>query len=132
VYTIRHSDELQRVHEHGGRETFTERKRWVRAKSLLEAAKRSGEELAVVFAPAQGTRYLFAWALLEEVVLEDKQTKYKFSNMTLFSKRHRKTSLRKASNAQPLAETFIRPYAICHTPAFLQAQPSPEKGSQHS
>jgi len=121
VYTIKHSDNLRRSDERGGRDTYTENKRWVRTRNLLDVAKRSGETLPVVFAPAEGTRTLFAWAILEEVVVGEKTTRYTFSNLRPFSKRYRKSRLKKASDGESLAQDFIRPYAICVTPSFLKS-----------
>ncbi len=54
IYTIKHSDDLRAALAAGGRGTYTERKKWVRAKQLLEEAKHTGKSLPVVFAPAEG------------------------------------------------------------------------------
>ena len=131
VYTIKHSDDLRATLANGGRGTYTERKKWVRAKQLLEEAKRTGKRLPVIFAPAEGTFQLFAWALLDEVV-PDETSSYTFSELRLFDGQHHKSTLRKASDGEPLDEQFIRPYAICQTPDYLVEQPAGSGGSQSS
>jgi hypothetical protein len=123
IYTIKHSDDLRATLANGGRGTYTENKKWVKAKQLLEKAKRAGKRLPVIFAPAEGTRHLFAWAVLDEVV-PDETSRYTFSGLQLFDPQPYKTTLRKASNGEPLDEQFIRPYAICQTPDYLVEQPA--------
>lgn len=54
IYTIRHSDDLREARKKGGK--YTERKRWVQGKLLLEAAQREGKRLPIVFAPAVSNR----------------------------------------------------------------------------
>lgn len=118
VYTIKHSDDLRASLASGGRANYTERRKWVRAKALLEEAKRAGRCLPIVFAPAEQTSHLFAWALLDEIVL-GKTTHYSFTRLRRLRPRPQKSTLRKASDGKPLADWFIRPYAICRTPAYL-------------
>ena|ERR1017187_6870898 len=123
VYTIRHSQDLSTASQAvGGRGGYPEKKVWRTAARLLQDARRSGERLPVLFSPAEGTRYLYAWALLEEIEVRsaDKTTNYSFTDLKLFgAKQRRKSALRKKSNREPLDENFIRPYAICYTPRFV-------------
>lgn len=118
IYTIKHSNDLRATITKGGRDTYTERKNWARAKQLLDSAKRAGQRLPILFAPAEETFHLFAWALLDEVV-PGETTTYSFSELRLFTEQLLKTTLLKARDGEPLAEWFIRPYAICHTPSYL-------------
>jgi hypothetical protein len=118
VYTIKHSDDLRATLGAGGSDTYREGKVWARAKRLLGEATRAGKRLPVIFAPAEATRYLFAWALLDEVV-PDTESAYTFSGLQLFEPRPQTTTLKKASNGKPLDRLFIRPYAICRTPDYL-------------
>ena len=94
-------------------------------------AKRAGKRLPLIFAPAEGTFHLFAWALLEEVV-PDKTSSYTFSELRLFDPQPHKSTLKKAKGGEPLDEWFIRPYAICQTPDYLGEQPTGSGGSQSS
>jgi hypothetical protein len=121
VYTIKHSDDLRATLAKGRRDTYTERKKWVRARELLDEAKRAGKRLPVIFAPAEGTFHLFAWALLDEII-PDKTSSYTFSELRLLDPQPHKSTLKKASDGEPLAEWFIRPYAICRTPDYLMEQ----------
>jgi hypothetical protein len=121
VYTIKHSDDLRATLAKGGCDTYTERKSWTRAKQLLDSAKRSGQRLPIIFAPAEETFHLFAWALLNDVV-PGSTTDYSFSELRLFAVQPLKTTLVKARDGEPLAEKFIRPYAICKTPPYLAEQ----------
>jgi hypothetical protein len=118
IYTIKHSDDLRASLAKGGRDTYSERKKWVRGKQLLDEAKKLGKRLAIVFAPAEGTFQLFAWALLEEVV-PGETTTFTFSGLRLFDQPPEKETLRKARDGKPLPRWFIRPYAICQTPPYL-------------
>src|SRR6266404_6196161 len=118
IYTIKHSDDLRAALAASGRGTFSERKKWVRAKRLLEQAKRAGKHLPLIFAPAEGTFHLFGWAVLDEVVADDTST-YTFSELRLFDPQPQKSTLKKASDGEPLGKWFIRPYAICQTPDYL-------------
>jgi hypothetical protein len=61
---------------------------------------------------------LFGWAVLDKIIIEDSQTAYSFSDLQPL-KGHRKTSLEKRDGS-PLSPGFIRPYAICRTPAYLE------------
>jgi hypothetical protein len=131
IYTIKHSDDLRASVANGGCGTYTERKKWVRAKQLLEEAKHAGKRLPVIFAPAEATRHLFAWAVLEAVV-PDKDSAYTFSGLRLFEPQPLKTTLKKSSDGEPLDPLFIRPYAICCTPDYLHKQPVGSRGSQDS
>jgi hypothetical protein len=126
IYTIKHSEHLRASLDKGGRDSYTERKKWVRAKKLLESAKRAGQRLPIIFAPAEATGHLFAWALLDEVV-PAKATTYSFSELRMFTKQPLKTSLRKDRDGEPLAEGFIRPYAICRTPHYLAKSSRPRE-----
>lgn len=124
IYTIRHSDELQASLAKGGTDTYSERKKWVRAKQLVEEARKSGKRLPVIFAPAEGTLHLFAWALLDEV-FPGETTRYTFSRLRLLEPQLRKSTLRKASDGKPLDDGFIRPYAVCITPPYLEDELGP-------
>jgi hypothetical protein len=118
IYTIKHSKHLDATLAKDGRDTYTERKNWARAKQLLDSAKRSGQRLPIIFAPAEETRHLYAWALLDEV-MPGETTTYTFSELRRFPEKRLKTTLVKARDGEPLAEKFIRPYAICNTPCYL-------------
>jgi hypothetical protein len=118
IYTIKHSNELRASYARGGRDTYTEKKQWTTAGRLLADAKRADQRLPVVFAPAEGTSHLFAWGLLDSIRTINDSTEYAFSDLRVFNHRPAKSTLRKR-DGEPLGEGFIRPYAICVTPAYL-------------
>ena len=118
VYTIKHSDDLRKTIGKSGKGKFQEQKTWVRAKELLDEARRIRRSLPIVFAPAEGTAKLFGWAILTNIEFGEGTT-YHFGDLVKFKAFFVKTSLRKASNGVHLSEGFIRPYAICETPDFL-------------
>jgi hypothetical protein len=118
IDTIKHSDDLRAALTAGGRGTYTERKKWVRGKQLLDEAKRAGKRLPIIFAPAEGTSDLFAWALLDEVI-PGETSSYTFSELRLFNPQPPNSTLKKDRDDEPLGEGFIRPYAICRTPDYL-------------
>ena len=85
VYTIKHSNDLN-VSAFGTREgTFTEKNRWTRAKKWLDDARVNNQDLIIMFAPAENTRYLHSWGILTEIrVNEDKSTTYSFKDLSVF------------------------------------------------
>jgi hypothetical protein len=117
IYAIRHSDELEGTFAQGGQGAFIEGKPWARAKELLDQAERAGKRLPVIFAAAEWTRELFAWALLDEVLIEEKTTRYRFSELQLFDEpRPLKRDVKK-EDGSGLDPAYIRSYAVCQTPS---------------
>jgi hypothetical protein len=118
IYTIRLSTKFHSDENGKGKEK--EHKRWVTGKRLLEEAEHDGKRLPIVFARAERGGALLGWALLDKIIVDSKDTEYSFSAFQRFERhRHPKSSLKK-SDGKPLDENFIRPYAICRTPAFLR------------
>jgi hypothetical protein len=108
IYTIKHSDDLRATLNAGGHDTYKEGKKWARAKRLLKDAKRVGKRLPVVFAPAEATRHLFAWALLDDVNASEEST-YTFSELQLFDPRPLKTTLKRHRTASHLIAGLFVP-----------------------
>jgi hypothetical protein len=115
IYTIKHSRDLLKRR----RGTFHENRRWTTARRLLERAQGDHQLLAVVFAQAEFTDDLVAWAYLTDIQIDNDGTNYTFSKLTRFEPPFpKKTDLFKR-NGKRLSAEFIRPYAICQTPPFL-------------
>jgi hypothetical protein len=115
VYTIKRRNDLVP----GRSDTFHEKRLWKTAKRLLDDADRRDESVAVVFAEAENTDKLVAWAVLNDIQITPDGTDYTFSNLRMLEEPLRpKTELRKR-NGEPLSRNFIRPYAICRKPKFL-------------
>jgi hypothetical protein len=118
IYTIRHSRDLEDCYANDGRGQFEERREWKTGKRLLDDAHRSGMRLPIIFAPAENTRRLFGWALIDDIV-PGTTTRYSFSELRPFADRPAKSTLKTARDGKRLSKSFIRPYAICETPSHL-------------
>lgn len=122
VYTIRHEQRLDEVHRQGGDGGFEENTSWVTARRLLLEAKDNGMRMPVIFASANVTDKLIYYAMLSDVELDDTNytTMYRFTGLTPIEGDYPLSSLRLRSTNRLLSENFIKPYAICHTPSFIQ------------
>jgi len=120
VYTIKHSNDLNQSVFGTGEGTFTEKNRWTKAKEWLDNARANNQDLIIVFAPAENTRYLHSWGLLTEIqVNEDKSTTYSFKELAVFVPFEHgvyKHELVLKDTGKNIAADFIRPYALCKTP----------------
>jgi hypothetical protein len=124
VYTIRHSRELNKIMAAGGSAQHTEKKRWTGAQGLLDAARKTGRHLPVIFAGAETIEGLIYWAIVSDIQIDDRgpfeaSTTMTFTGMKRLPSKPPLCALRLRSSGQPLSNSYIRPYAICHTPAFL-------------
>jgi hypothetical protein len=111
---------LQACAAQGGRDTYTMKQKWVRARALLEDARASGLRVPLLFGDATDLYYLVGWALLDDVTVGE-ETTFTFSGLTLLPAAVPKSVLLK-ENGEPLPDTFRRAYAICKTPAFVRRQ----------
>lgn len=118
VYTMRHTEWLERAYRTGRSGTVVENKRWVQGEKLFRQARRNNERMPIVFTAAEKDGGLIYYAFLDAVDVEDdgSQTTYSFSNLTPFDEERPKSSLTKRSDRKPLSDAYIRPYAICFTP----------------
>lgn len=66
---------------------------------------------------------LLYYAILRDVEIDEANytTRYTFTDLTPIEGDYPLSSLRLRSSNRPLSDNFIRTYAICHTPAFIQA-----------
>lgn len=122
IYTIVHTNKLNVAYKQGGKSTFTENKRWVTAKRLLQDCKLNGLKMLVIFAPAKETSHLISYGTLDEVKIDNEAltTDFQVSDLKLFGKRRPpKTSVIVKSTGKPIPEGHIRPYVICETPKQL-------------
>lgn len=123
VYTILHTKRLDDLYQQGGAIKLTEKKKWATAASLFQFAKRNNQSFYVIYAPAEATWELIYFAKIKNIeITADGKTKYEIENLTPTTQpRPIKTNLILASTGQPINEQFIRPYAICKTPEFIEA-----------
>ncbi len=64
---------------------------------------------------------LIYWATIDDITIdeESRTTACTYSDLRSIVPYKPKSSLRLRSTGQPISEDFIRPYAVCRTPAFL-------------
>ncbi len=77
--------------------------------------------MLVIFASADVTEKLVYYATLSDVQIDETggMTKYEFTHLKPIEGDLPLSSLKLRSTNQPLSDNFIRPYAICITPAFI-------------
>jgi hypothetical protein len=121
VYTIAHLDKLkQAVHKRKGRDTFEERRRWMTGLKLLRAVKHAPLEVPILFGDANKCSRLVYWGVLRNISFRKKRTTYTFENLQRIPRGHKTQELWLSKQNRKIAPRFIRPYAICRTPEFLQ------------
>jgi Domain of unknown function (DUF3883) len=99
---------------------LTEKNRWVAAKALLDEALADGEELPIVFSDSRRCSKLVYWAVLREIeVGSEKITSFRFARLASI-RDHSTQELVLRSSREHIAPDFIRPYALCETPDFLE------------
>lgn len=119
VYTIVEKNRLWAASRDGDASVpINERKRWVAGKRLLDEAKASDAGVALLFADAADCSQLIAWALLDSVEIHEKTSAFRFRQLRPITG-HAPQELVLVSSGKTIAPDFIRPYAICLTPDFL-------------
>ena len=123
VYTIRHHQDLDEAYHSGGNGRFTENTTWNTGQRLFLEAKKNHQRMPVVFATAGiGTDSLIYYAMLKDVEINesDSTTTYEFTDLQRIATHHPLSSLTLRSTNRPLSDNYIRPYAICLTPYFVE------------
>lgn len=120
IYTMRHSAELHAQMAKGGPHVLTEGKAWVTGQQLWDQARRSGEIMPLVFSGADEETGLIYWAAIDDIAIDERtRTRCSYSDLRPITPARPKSSLRLKATDKPISAALIRPYAICHTPAFL-------------
>jgi hypothetical protein len=130
IYTIMHHDTLKRIAEIGRDALLYEKKRWVTGHQLFVKARKQGQEMAVLYADASHCSKLLYWGRLTRVDVDVDGTGYTVADLTPLSRRKTQHLVLRSSN-QHIAEEFIRPYAIVHTPSFI-VEPLDGRGADQS
>jgi hypothetical protein len=130
VYTIRRTQALERCLATDRSGSFVEKKSWTRASSLHTEAVLRGERVPIVFAPAEdspdwGVNFCAIIADIEidqgdTAVGKGPTTSYRFVELTRVHPVRPINELRKLSDGKPLSPDFIRPYALCQTPSYVE------------
>ena len=118
VYTIVDGKRLDRDAKGGRAVKFQEGRRWTTADRLWQKASDEGKRMPVLFGDATECSRLRYWGLLIEIDVQDCGTRYTVDSLRKLGK-HRTQELVLRSTRKQIGPNFIKPYAICVTPQFL-------------
>jgi hypothetical protein len=121
VYTIAHGDKLDRAEKTGQPTSFEERKSWVTGERLWRQARAANKAMPVVLADATDCSCLLFWGLLTKIQIEGDRTRCSVDRVQKFKGKHTPQELVLRRTGKKIASSYIRPYAICRTPDFLEA-----------
>jgi len=119
IYTIVHRDRLDQGAKSRKPATFPERKAWVTGSKLWQQASINGQGMPVLFADAAYGGPLLYWGLLTDVRIGSSGTTYTVDRLREVRGKHVPQELILRSTGKKIARNYIRPYAICGTPKFL-------------
>jgi hypothetical protein len=123
IYTMRHSRSLAEDAGRGHGE-LVERAPWVTGSRLFGEASASGLRLPIVFSAADVDSGLIYYATITDVVVEDaddsgrRTTRCTYEGVRPIDPPRRLSELTLVTG-KPLSDKYIRPYAICRTPSFI-------------
>jgi len=120
IYTILHKDKLADVERQGGPATFHESSPWRTGQALWRQARDAKLDFPILLGDATDCTELVAWGLLTCVDVDGEQTADTVERVRPLRGSHRPQDLVLRSTGEHIAPDFIRPYAICLTPAFLK------------
>lgn len=87
---------------------------------FLDACEIGARMPVILSDAAYNTENLLFWATLRRVDIEDMRTTLRFDNIETIRGKHRRRELVLKSSGRNIAPHYIRPYAICFTPDFLE------------
>jgi hypothetical protein len=122
VYTILHTDRLEEAARRRSSSRFEENRAWVTGHRLWQQAQRAGSNFPILLGDATDCSRLEYWGLLTDVKLKGGRTCYTVDRIRRIDGVHIPQDLVLRSTGKRIAPKFIRPYAICRTPAFLADQ----------
>jgi hypothetical protein len=77
--------------------------------------------MPVIFSDAaEDSETLLCWAIIEDINITDHSTECLFRNMRRIKAKHGRQELVLKDSGKPIKPIFIKPYAICLTPDFLE------------
>lgn len=124
VYTIVSRDVLDAASLERKPLLRTERKPWAGAKKFLDSAAKEGSHLPILLADAKDCTRLLYWGFLKNIEIVDGGTSYEVDQLRPLRGAHTPQELLLVHAGKYIAPNFIKPYALCHTPAFLNESPS--------
>lgn len=122
VYTIVHSSIIDNIIAGKQKPDIHEKRNWKSAKLFLEEAKKSKQIFYCVLAKAENTTFLYAFAELEKIVIDEskKGTTFTLSNVKrLHDEEISKTKL-KMLNGANIPLNYNRPYVLCKTNSIIK------------
>ena len=122
VYTIAHIERLRSLEAGGGSGILIEGKRWVSGRGLLEDSRKANLRLPIVFADSTDCSRLRYWAVLTRIDVAADETRYAFEGLQAIPGNRAPQDLVLRASGKKIAPGYIRPYALCKTPAFLDRQ----------
>jgi hypothetical protein len=100
---------------------FTENKAWKTAKTLLLESQQIGARMPLILSDAaHDSEKLLCWATLRKIELDGDKTTVEFDAVKKIKGTRGRTDLMLRRTRRPIEPMFIRPYAICVTPDFLE------------
>jgi hypothetical protein len=120
IYTIVSAKKLAKASAQGGPAKFPENKAWVTGYNLWQKAVAENLRMPILFADAVDCSRLLYWGLLTGIQFDGTTTKYTVDLVRKLKGRHSPRELVLRSTRKNIASGFIRPYAICLTPSFLE------------
>lgn len=118
VYTIVDGKRLDRDAKTGGAVEYQDSRRWTTADRLWREAINDGKSMPVVLGDATDCSRLRYWGLLTRIDIKGSVTSFTVDSLRELGK-HKTQELVLRSTRNQIAPNFIRPYAICVTPQFL-------------
>lgn len=120
IYTIVDPALLKKIAAKGVGATFQERKRWVTGRLLFDASSRKALHTPVLIEDATDCSRLLYWGLLTSVELSEAGARFRVDQLRRLRGQRSPQDLTLRSTGKKIAPGFIRPYAICRTPAFIR------------
>ena len=119
VYTIVEGSQLDRLFEDGLEVHREERRPWMTAEKMFHDARAANKDMPILFGDAAHCSRLLYWGLLTDIHLQNGATSFAVDRLRKIRGKHKTQELVLRSSQRKIAPNFIRPYAICVTPHFL-------------
>ncbi len=121
IYTILHTNKLADARQ-GGPTSYQESKPWITGLELWEQAQAKGMDFAILLGDATDCSKLVSWGVLTKIEIKGDETTFTVDRVRKLEGNHCPQDLVLVSTGEHIAPNFIRPYAICRTPTFLNEE----------